>query len=165
MQDTINTRGLYRFRVRDAAGVVVADWTDHNRVVDEGLDYALSAALAGGSPITSWYLGLTDSAPSPDAADTLGSHSGWSEVTAYDESARQAWTPGSVSGQSVDNGGSVATFTINADSTTIGGAFLASADSGTSGTLFSIAAFSGGDVTLSAGSTLEVTARFTDSAA
>jgi len=138
------------------------DW--HNMVVNAGLDYLLSIGLAGGTQIASWYIGLTDGTPTVAAGDTLGSHTGWTEVTAYSEAARQAWTPGSVSGQSVDNSGSVATFTINAASTTVGGAFLASASSGTTGTLYAAGAFSGGDKTLGNGDTLQVTATFTNAA-
>lgn len=135
-------------------------WTtdvEGNEIVEEGLDHLLDATLAGGSQITTWYLGLTDGTPTPDSTDTLASHVGWVEVSDYSEAARQTWTAGTVSGQSVDNTGNEASFSINANSTTIGGAFLCSASTGTSGTLYSVGAFTGGDKSADSGDTLQVT--------
>jgi hypothetical protein len=140
-------------------------WEDeiHNLVVNAGLDHLLDATLSGGSQITTWYVGLTDGTPTAAAGDTMSSHAGWTEVTAYDESNRQTWSDGGVSSQSVTNSASVASFTCSTNSTTVGGAFLTSDNtkSGTSGTLYSIGAFSGGDKSLDDGDTLEVTATFT----
>src|SRR5690606_35543405 len=110
------------------------------------------------------YVGLTGASPSADAADTLASHSGWTEVTAYDGN-RKVWEPGAVSGKSVSNSGNAAQFEISTNGTTIGGAFLASAASGTSGKLYAVGAFSGGNIVLNSGSTLDVTATFTTAAA
>ena len=141
-------------------------WTDviENLVTNAGLDYLLDIGLSGGSQITSWYVGLTDGTPTPAAADTLASHSGWTEVTDYDEESRVAWVDGGVSNQSVSNSGSGAEFTID-DTVTVGGAFLASAASGTSGTLYAVGAFSGGDKSLGDDDVLTVTATFTAAAA
>ena len=159
--------GRWQITARDPQGNVI--WQDDfsNLVVNEGLDELLIQALTGGTQTTTWYLGLTDSTPTPAAGDTMGSHTGWTEQTGYDESARVTWGSGTVSGQSVDNSASTATYTISSNSTTIGGAFLVSDNTkgGTAGKLYAIGAFSGGDVTLSAGSTLEVTATFTTQAA
>lgn len=165
--DPVQVMGHWRMRAYDAKGNLIHEDEWDNLVVDEGLNELLSATLAGGTPTTTWYIGLTDGDPTTDASDTMGTHPGWDEQEDYDESARQEWTPGSVSGQSVDNSGSVASFTITSDSTTVGGGFLVSDDAkgGTAGTLYSVGAFSGGDVTLSSGSTLEVTATFTTQAA
>ena len=60
---------------------------------------------------------------------------------------------------------SPATFTINANSTTIGGAFLAGVNTGTSGRLYAAGAFSGGDIVLNDNAVLEVEAQFTTAAA
>lgn len=158
--------GHWQIRAYDPSGNLIAEDEISNLVVNEGLNEQLSATLAGGTQ-KSWYVGLTDGSPTVDATDTMSSHSGWSEVTAYDEASRPSWTPGTVTSQSVDNSGSKAIFTISSDGTTMGGAFLASDDTvgGTSGVLYSVGAFSGGDVTLPAESTLEVTATFTATAA
>jgi len=167
MDGDASVKGRWNITVHDDKGNMVHEDVIDNLVVDEGLNEILSSTLAGGTQTTTWYIGLTDSTPTAAAGDTMGSHAGWAEVTGYDESARQTWTAGSVSGQSVDNSGSTATFTISSNSTTIGGAFLVSDSTkgGTAGTLYSIGAFSGGDVTLSSGSTLDVTATFTTSSA
>jgi len=135
----------------------------HNLVVNAGLDYALDAALSGGTAITSWFVGLTDGTPTVAAGDTTASHAGWVEVTAYSEATRQAWTDGGVSGQSVSNSASKATFTINANSTTIGGGFLVSVSTkgAATGTLYAAGAFTNGDKTLNTNDTVDVTATFT----
>ena len=148
-------RGTYHLR-QISSGEVVDSWSAGNLVVNAGLDHALDVALSGGSQITSWFVGLKGAGAST-AADTMSSHSGWSEVTSYDEATRVAWTDGGVSSQSVDNSGSVASFSINAAST-VAGCFLTSGStkSGTSGTLFSVADFAS-TKTLSSGDTLEVT--------
>ena len=158
--------GYWEVEIYDPEGNLIYDYI-HNLVVDEGLNELLIQALTGGTQTTTWYVGLIDSTPTVAAGDTMGSHSGWAEATGYDEAARQTWSSGAVSGQSVDNSGSPAAFTISSDSTTVGGAFLASDDTkgGTTGKLYAAGAFSGGDVTLSAGSTINVTATFTTAAA
>ena len=156
-------KGRWEVECRGPDGKV--KWRDHidNLVVNAGLDYLLSAGLAAGSQITSWYVGLTSASPTPAAADTLASHSGWTEITDYDGS-RKAWTAGAVSGRSVDNAGSPASFDISG-SASVGGAFLASAASGTSGTLYSAGAFAGGNKSVGSGDTLVVTSTFTQAAA
>jgi hypothetical protein len=137
-----------------------------NLVVNEGLDHLLDVTLSGGTQDTTWFLGLTGGTPAPAAADTLTSHAGWTEVTFYDEVTRVAWVDGGVSSQSVDNSGSPATFTINADQVTIGGAFLAGVDNtGVTGILYAVGAFTGGNKVLGNQDTLDVTATFTQAAA
>lgn len=157
-------QGRWGIRIYDSQGNLKHEDEWENRVVNAGLDYLLSAGLVGGTQITDWYIGLTGSSPTAAAADTLASHAGWTEVSAY-SGDRKAWADGGVSGQSVSNSGSAASFTINANGTTIGGAFLASAATGTSGTLYAIGAFTGGDKTIGDGDTLQVTAQFDMAAA
>lgn len=156
--------GTWRAEFRDPQGNLIhtAEW--QNLIVNTGLNQLLDSGLAGAGP---WYIGLTDGTPTVAAGDTMASHAGWSEVSGYDEAARQAWTPGAVSGQAVNNDASAAVFTITNNSTTIGGAFLAdnSTKGGTTGLLFAAGAFDQGDVTLSAGSSITVTAEFTQAAA
>lgn len=149
---------------RNAEGIEELLWKDsfHNIVVNAGLNHILSIVLAAGTQITTWYLGLLSSSPTVAAADTMSSHSGWTEDQNYSESVRQTFTPGSVASQSVDNSASKATFSMNA-STTIGGAFLTSVSTkgGTTGTLFAGGAFSGGNRALISGDTLKVQATYT----
>lgn len=163
LTEPIALKGRWEVVCRDRHGNV--KWTDviENLVVDAGVNYILDAGLSGGAAITSWFVGLTDGTPTPAAGDTMASHAGWAEVTAYSEAARVAWVDGGVSGKSVDNSASPAQFTINADTTVIGGAFLTSSNTkgGTTGTLYAIGAFSAGNKTLDTNDTLDVTATFT----
>jgi hypothetical protein len=117
-----------------------------NLVVNTGLDNALDVTLAAGTPITSWFVGLTDGTPTVAATDTSASHAGWTEITAYVEATREALTLGAVASQSVDNSASPAEFNINGTAT-VGGCFIISVSTkgGATGTLFSVGAFAGGD--------------------
>ena len=137
-----------------------------NLLVDVGLTQMLDIYFrAGAGPYTAgWYVGLTSASPTKSAADTMSSHSGWTEVTAYSESVRQTYTPAAAASKSITNSASKATFSINANGTAIGGAFLTSnsTKSGTSGTLCSVCAASQGDQTLGNGSTLQVTCTYTN---
>ena len=155
-------RGLWKAECRDKNGNL--KWVEmwENLIVNEGLNYLLDAGLSGGTQITSWFLGLINASPTIAAGDTMSSHSGWTENTAYDEATREAWTDGGVSGQSVSNSGSPAVFTGSTDGQTLGGAFLTSNSTkgGTSGTLYAVGEFST-TKNLDDGDTLTVTATFT----
>lgn len=133
-----------------------------NVVTDEGQDYLLDVGLTGAAQSTTWYVGLVDGAsPTIAETDTLASSS-WTENEAYSEASRVTWSDGGVSGQSVDNSGSVASFSIDTNSQTIGGAFLADDNTkgGTTGTLYAVGTFSSAK-SADSGDTLEVTATFT----
>lgn len=139
-------------------------WADanHNRIVDVGLDEILDKFFKGSTYTASHFVGLTDSTPTTAAGDTMSSHAGWSEVTAYSEGVRQTYTPGTVASQSVDNSASKAQFSING-TTTVGGGFLTTDNTkgGTAGILVSVEAFTGGDKSLGNGDTLSVQATYT----
>lgn len=137
-----------------------------NLVVNEGLDDSLDKHLKGSAYTAAFYVGLTDSTPTPAAGDTMASHAGWAEITNYDEANRQDLTLGTVSSQSVDNSASKAVFTIDTNSTTIGGAFVTTNNTkgGSTGTLYGIGAFSAGDKTLDDNDTLNVTVTATAAA-
>ncbi len=101
------------------------------------------------------------------AADTSASHASWSESSAYSESTRQAFTPGTIASGSVDNSASKAVFTINADNTIIGGLFTIdnSTKGGSTGVLYGMAPFASvGFRQLNTGDTLSVTATLSVSA-
>lgn len=138
-----------------------------NIVTNVGLNDALDKYLKGSSYTGAFFVGLTDGTPTVNAADTMASHAGWAEVTAYSEGTRPALTLGTVASQSVSNTASKASFSINADSTTIGGAFLATASGKgeTASILYSVAAFQAGDKGLDNGDTLNVTVTCTAAAA
>jgi len=161
-RNKVKLGGVFEFRCFDKNGKL--KWVDkaENLVVDNGLNFILDLLFAAEPGVDPWYVGLTDGTPTVASGDTMSSHSGWTEVTAYSEAARQTFS-GSRTGQSVDNDASKASFSINADSTTIGGAFLtdASTKGGTGGTLLCAAAFTGGDKSADSGDTLEVKYTFT----
>lgn len=72
--------------------------------------------------ISVWFVGLKG-AGTIAAADTMASHAGWSEITAYSQTTRPALVLGSVASGSVDNSASVAVFSINGTAT-VAGAFV-----------------------------------------
>lgn len=153
-------RGKWEVVCRDKDGNV--KWTEQfeNIVVTEGLNDLLTATLTGGTRYTTWYVGLKGTG-TPAAGDIMTSHATWSELVPYSNANRPTWTPGAVSGGSVSNTASKASFSINSG-TTVYGAFLSSDNtkSGTAGHLYAAGDFSSSRAVIS-GDTLEVTATFT----
>ena len=161
--------GVFTVTCFDKDGNLKWESKSPNLVVDVGLEDMTDKYFNGSSYDAFWYIGLYGAAASndPAATDTMSSHAGWTEVTAYSQSTRPQCVFGasdiSTSGTStIDNSGSVAVFTMNA-TTTVGGAFLTSNNTknGTSGTLFSAADFeSPGDRSVVLGDTINVTYTF-----
>lgn len=155
-------RGFYHVVCKDKDGNI--KWEDYceNNFVNTGLDYVIDVAFGGAGEQTQihpTYLGLTDGTPTVQAGDTMASHTGWNEVTAYTEGTREEFVDVSTGGAGQrDNSASVASYAING-TTTVGGIFCTSDNtkSGTSGTLISAVAFTGGDRSLVNLDTLEVT--------
>lgn len=164
--ERIAMRGRWQVTCRRPDGTI--RWVDEfeNLVVNEGLDHVLDAVLANGTQHAAWYVGLLAASPTPLAAWTK-TEVGAADFVAYTEATLPAFTPGAVSGQSVSNTASKAQFTINADSQSIGGAYLASANTkaveGGAAIIYSAGAFTGGNKSADSGDTLEVTATFTSS--
>lgn len=148
-------------------------WTAEtpNLVVNQGLQYMAGTSLVGVTQINAWYVGIYGAAASnnPAASDTGTSHTGWTEITSYDQAARPTAVFAAATNANpsvVTNTASKAAFTMNA-TTTVGGAFLISVSTkGTnSGTLFSAADFqSPGDRAVVSGDILNVTYQFSLSA-
>lgn len=93
-----------------------------------------------GTPASAWNIGLIGGTTvAITTADSMSSHTGWSEDENYSESTRQAWSPNDPASQIIENSTSVV-FTLNAN-TTIRGMFLTSSNvkGGTSGLLWSAA--------------------------
>lgn len=132
-----------------------------NLVVNEGLNHILDVVLSGGTQDTSWFIGLLDADAAP-AANWTATQVAGDDFVAYDETDLQAFTDGGVSGQSVSNSASPATFTCSTNSSVVGGAFLIGTNAkGTpAGTLYAAGTFTGGDKNLDDGDSLEVTASF-----
>ncbi len=69
-----------------------------------------------------WMVGLKGTGTIA-ASDTMASHAGWTEITAYSQTARPNLVLGAVAAGSVDNSGSVAAFSITGTAT-VAGAFV-----------------------------------------
>jgi hypothetical protein len=143
-------------------------FSDHayNLVVNVGLDDILDKYYKGSGYTAAHYCGITAGTPSFAEGDTMASHAGWTEITAYDEAVRQTITWGTVSSQSLNNSSSKAVYTISSNGTTIGGGFVVtnSTKGGSTGTLVGGAAFSAGNKTLDDNDTLSVTVTATAAA-
>lgn len=166
----IKLQGIFHSQCFRPNGELRWEDTVHNLVVNEGLNYALNVIFGGVSPEVyqqSWYVGLvsglTSPLPSYAAADTLSSHSGWSEFTAYtganSPEERPALTIAAASSQSRTNSANKASFSINSDSSNIDGCFITTSllKGNTTGTLFSAGQFTGGNKAADNGDTLDVT--------
>lgn len=152
---------IYHFQCFDKNGKLKWEEKVKNLVVNAGLDDVLDKYLKGSAYTASFYVGLKGTG-TVAAADTMASHAGWSEITAYSEATREALTLGSVSGQSVDNSASVASFSINGTATVDGGFITdTSTKGGATGLLFGAVQFTGGSRSVASGDTLNVTATFT----
>ncbi len=165
--EKVKAGGVFTVSCYDADGNLKWEDKSPNLVVNEGLDYMNTQFFTGSGYTASWFLGLygSGSTNNPAASDTMASHPGWTEVTAYSQSTRPACSFGSATTADpsvISNASSVAVFSING-STTVGGAFLTTDNTkgGTSGILFSAADFqSPGDRVVVSGDTLNVTYTF-----
>lgn len=157
-------RNFYKVECYDKDGNL--KWVDggENIIVNEGLDDILDKYYKGSAYTAAFYVGLTDGTPTVAAGDTMASHAGWVEVTAFSEAVRQTLTLGTVASQSVDNSASKASFSINA-SATVGGFMLSTNNTkgGSTGVLVGAVAFTGGDKAVDNGDTLNVTVTLTAS--
>jgi hypothetical protein len=152
-------------------------WSDsfHNLVVNQGLQDMNSKYFKGSGYTAAWFLGLVTGPGSGTtfaAGDTLASHAGWTENTAYTTSGgagvRAAVTFGTATTADpsiLNNSASPSVFTMTSNAQTIAGAFLSSVSTGTSGILFSAGDFTGGDKTVDSGDSLSVTYQFSLDAA
>ena len=164
--------GVFTVICFDKDGNLKWEAESHNLVVNVGLQDMNTKYFKGSGYTAAWYIGLYGSGATndPAAGDTMASHAGWTEVTAYSQATRPAATFGTATTADpsvIDNSGAVAVFSING-TTTVGGAFLTSDNTkgGTAGTLFSAADFqSPGDRSVVNGDTLNVTYQFSLDAA
>ena len=162
--DSASAKGVYKIQCHDKDGNL--KWEDEapNLVVNEGLQDMNAKYFTGSAYTAAWYIGLYGSGAtnSPAAGDTMSSHAGWTEVTAYSQATRPACTfgtPTTANPSVATNSASPASFSING-TTTVGGAFLTSNNTkgGSTGTLYSAADFSApGDRSVVSGDTLSVT--------
>ena len=165
--------GYYHVVCRDKDGNIKWEEEFPNLVNAVGKELMLDTLLSGSSYTTVGpFLGLiSGSSPTFLAADTMSSHSGWTEFTNYTVGGSAvrgtaSFTSATSSGLSPSNvttkSAAAITYTITGAGGTVGGCFLVtgagavSTQSSTAGTLYSAGAFSTAKVTTS-GDTVSVT--------
>jgi hypothetical protein len=173
--ERVGAGGVFTVTCHGADGQV--KWSDSfpNLVVNQGLQDMNSKYFKGAGYTAAWFLGLVTGPGSGTtfaAGDTLASHAGWTENTAYTTSGgagvRAAVTFGTATTADpsvLNNSASPSVFTMTSNAQTIAGAFLASVSTGTSGILFSAGDFTGGDKIVDSGDSLSVTYQFSLDAA
>lgn len=153
--DSFEPKGFFKVVCHAADGSV--RWEDDlsNLVVTVGKNDLLNQYFRGSSYNATFFVGLK-AAGSISAADTMSSKS-WTEITAYSNATRPAFTAAVPSAGSTSNSASPAVFNINGTAT-VGGCFITtnSTVGGTTGTLFSATDFAVARSVLS-GDTLTVT--------
>jgi hypothetical protein len=162
--------GVFHVQCFDKDGNLKWDTSEHNLVVNEGLQNMNTQYFKGSAYTAAFFLGLVTGPGSGTtfaAADTLASKA-WTEFTDYSGS-RKAVTFGTATTADpsvISNSASPSSFTISGAGGTIAGAFLCTVSSGTSGVLFSESDFqSPGDRVVVSGDTLNVTYTFSLDAA
>jgi hypothetical protein len=162
--------GIFHVQCLDKDGNLKWETTEHNLVVNEGLQNMNTEYFKGSTYSASFFLGLITGPGSGTtfaAADTLASKA-WTEYTDY-AGSRKAVTFGTATTADpsvITNSASPASFTISGAGGTVAGAFLCTVASGTSGVLFSESDFqSPGDRVVVSGDTLNVTYTFSLDAA
>ena len=168
--DGMRAGGVFHVQCLDKDGNLKWETTEHNLVVNEGLQDMNTQYFKGSTYSASFFLGLITGPGSGTtfaAADTLASKA-WTEFTDY-SGARKAVTFGTATTADpsvISNSASPASFTISGAGGTVAGAFLCTVSSGTSGVLFSESDFqSPGDRVVVSGDTLNVTYTFSLDAA
>lgn len=156
--------GVFHVQCLDKDGNLKWETSEHNLVVNQGLQDMNTQYFKGAAYTAAWYLGLITGPGASltySGGDTLASK-GWTEFANY-SGARKAVTFGTAStaDPSVISSSTPGSFTITGGGGTIAGAFLCSVSSGTAGILFSESNFqSPGDRVVVAGDVLNVTYSF-----
>ena len=162
--------GVFHVECLDKDGNLKWKTSEHNLVVNQGLQDMNTQYFKGSTYSAAFYLGLITGPGSGTtfaAADTLASKA-WTEFTNYSGS-RKAVTFGTATTADpsvISNSASPSSFSITSSGGVVAGAFLCTVSSGTSGVLFSESDFqSPGDRTVVSGDTLNVTYTFSLDAA
>jgi hypothetical protein len=168
--DGMRAGGVFHVQCLDKDGNLKWETTEHNLVVNEGLQEMNTEFFKGAAYTAAFFLGLVTGPGSGTtfaATDTLASKA-WTEFTNY-AGSRKAVTFGTATTadpSAISNSASPSSFTISGAGGTVAGAFLCTVASGTSGVLFSASDFqSPGDRVVVASDTLNVTYTFSLDAA
>jgi hypothetical protein len=162
--------GVFHVECFDKNGNLKWKTSEHNLVVNEGLQEMNTEFFKGSAYTAAFFLGLVTGPGSGTtfaAADTLASKA-WTEFTNYSGS-RKAVTFGTATTADpsvISNSAAPSSFSISGAGGVVAGAFLCTVSSGTAGVLFSESDFtSPGDRTVVSGDTLNVTYTFSLDAA
>jgi hypothetical protein len=162
--------GVFHVQCFDKDGNLKWETSEHNLVVNQGLQDMNTQYFKGATYTAGFFLGLITGPGSSTtfaAGDTLASKA-WTEFTNY-SGARKAVTFGTATTADpsvISNSAAPSTFTISGAGGVVAGAFLCTVSSGTSGVLFSESDFTApGDRTVASGDTLNVTYTFSLDAA
>ena len=162
--------GVFHVQCFDKDGNLKWSTSEHNLVVNQGLQDMNTQYFKGSTYSAAFYLGLVTGPGSGTtfaAADTLASKA-WTEFTDYSGSRKLVTfgTATTADPSVISNSAAPSAFTISGAGGVVAGAFLCTVSSGTSGVLFSESDFqSPGDRTVVAGDTLNVTYTFSLDAA
>jgi hypothetical protein len=162
--------GVFHVECLDKDGNLKWKTSEHNLVVNQGLQDMNTQYFKGSTYSAAFYLGLVTGPGSGTtfaAADTLASKA-WTEFTDYSGSRKLVTfgTATTADPSVISNSAAPSAFTISGAGGVVAGAFLCTVSSGTSGVLFSESDFqSPGDRTVVAGDTLNVTYTFSLDAA
>lgn len=165
MQEQIHGGGVFHVQCHDKDGNLKWETSHPNLVVNTGLKDMNDKYFSGSGYTAAWYLGLISGTnPTIAAADTLASHSGWTEIpvtSGYSGNRKQlTFSSATTADPSVISNGTAAEFSM-LGTYVVSGAFLCTVASGTSGILFSASEFDApGDRSVVSGDTLNVTYTF-----
>lgn len=139
----LQLKGKVHLEHFDSEGNLKAVYDFDNDIVNVGKNMIFNVMFNGATASTTWYIGLISNAgfTALAATDTMSSHGGWTEFTAYSQSTRVSWGSGSASAQTITNA-TAAQFDISS-SGNIYGIFLVdnSTKGGTSGNMWATAPF------------------------
>ncbi len=161
----VSAHAVWEFECYGSDGRLKWKESFSNLVVTEGLNTLLTRTFKTIPADVNWYVGLKATG-TVVAGDIMSSHAGWTEIySEYSQANRPAFTPGTVSGGSVDNSGAKAVFSITGP-VTVYGAFLTSNNTknGTTGLLHGGGDFSSPRAVIS-GDTVNVQVTLTVTAA
>jgi len=157
--------GVFHVECFDKDGNLKWSTSEHNLVVNQGLQDMNTNYFKGSTYTAAFFLGLVTGPGSGTtfaAADTLASKT-WTEFTNYSGS-RKAVTFGTATTADpsvISNSAAPSSFSISGAGGVVAGAFLCTVSSGTAGVLFSESDFTApGDRTVVSGDTLNVTYTF-----
>jgi hypothetical protein len=113
--------GFFRWWEDGPNGERINEQWFNNTATYVGLNYMLEVMFNSGSQLTSWKIGLINSTSFTGVSvnDTMASHGGWTEFTAYSGTTRPTWTPtAAASGVMVNS--AAFTYAISSDGTLSG---------------------------------------------